>query len=357
MGWARRFPAAGRLQATTLALRLGRSLGRRGGSGCCGRSGRQAWRPPPTVADVAARRRADLPAGGRARYDALLAGPAVEPGLSAVLERALASGTPVDALDSLAGIWPELAARDREQLAAPLRLGRGARQLRFAGSPARQSDQTTCGSTVLAMLAAAGDPLFALWLVTGRRLAGHLPPEVRALAPADRSEPDAGARFAAVQRVIKSRSNRAALGPLPWPSILGTPPWGAARVARYPGAAYSAVMADDTDASGFGALLDRVERSLAAGVPVPLFTGGDLGSGLTTAIPRHVVLLVPDQSRPDRERPDREEAGAAAGSYRVFDPASGAVHGVTRAELLGPAGARAALGGWSHVCWAVLPRA
>lgn len=346
-GWAQRLPALGRLQATTLALRLGRGLGRGAGSD------REGWRPPPTVADVAARRRADLPGELRTRYDALRTDAVRASGAADVLERAFAAGAPLGAIEPLARLWPELTDRDRDQVAAPLRPGHGARQLRLGDAPARQTDETTCGSAVLAMLAAAGDPLLALWLVTGRSPAGYRPREVRALGPAELAAPDAAARFAAVQRAIKTRTNRAALGPLAWPARLGTPPWGAARVARHPGVTFQAIMVDDTDADGFGALLDRVERALAAGVAVPLFTGGDLASGLTTAMPRHVVLLTP------RVDPRRAVAGPGEtrGRFTVFEPAGGAVHDLTRAELLAPAGARAALGGWSHVCWAVLPGA
>lgn len=339
-GFMQRFPALGRLQATTLALRLGRNLGLGGGSE------QQAWRPPRSVADLAARRRVELPAAARDRYDAAAAG-AVHLSERAVLERALAGGASIDAIESLARVWEELTDRDRRQIVAPLRPAGGTGPLLLGDDPARQSDQTTCGSTVLAMLAAAGDPFLALWLVTGRS-AGPLPPEVRALGVADRSAAAAAARFAAAQRAIKSRSNAGALGPLPWPAALGTPPWGAARVARHPGARFRAVMIDDSDVAGFGALLNRADRSLAAGVPVPLFTGGDLASGPATALPRHVVLLTPAGSAGGG-------SAGGAGDYAIYEPASGTVRQLSRADLLAPAGPRPALGGWSHVCWAVLP--
>ena len=345
-GWAQRFPALGRLQATTLALRLGRNLGLGGGSE------QQAWVPPAAAADVAARRRDDLPAAIRARWDAVvevLGADAAERALlgRAMADRALAGGSGIEAIEFLARSWGDLTDAERSQVAAPLRPGGGSGPgpLFLAGAPARQTDQTTCGPTVLAMLAAAGDPLLALWLVTGQSLAGQLPREVRAVDPAQRSAADAATRFGALQRAIKTRSNAGGLGPLPWPAALGTPPWGAPRVARYPGATFSDVMIDDTDAAGFGALLDRADRALAAGVPVPLFTGGDLASGVATAVPRHVVLLTGSSAAPGSDR------------YAIFEPASGAVHVLSRTELLAPAGARSALGGWSHVCWAVLPGA
>ncbi|QTE28793.1 hypothetical protein [Pengzhenrongella sicca] len=346
--WAQRFPALGRVQATTLALRLGRGLGLGGGSE------QRAWRPPPAVAVVAARRRAGLPAVTVARYDALAADAQSAPERG-VLERALAGGAAIESVEALARAWAELSPSERRQVADPLRPagGGGTGPVLIAGAPARQWDQTTCGSTVLALLAAAGDPVLALWLVTGQLMPPGLPREMRALTPADRADPDPAARFAALQRALKDLSNAGGLGPLPWPARFGTPPWGAARVARHPGVAFRAVMIDDTDAPGFAALLDRADRALSAGVGVPLFTGGDLASGPATAVPRHVVLLVP---RRDRAAAGPDQAAEPA-QYTVFEPARGQVHRVARADLLAPAGPRAALGGWAHVCWAVLPGA
>ncbi|NMR19908.1 hypothetical protein [Cellulomonas fimi] len=341
------------LQGTTLALRARRALGvgpeaRRGAR-------RARWWPPVPVADVAARRRASLPVDQQDRYDAaLLSGSAPAP----VLERAFAAGAPLDAVEALGGFWAELTPRERAQVAAPLTPARGTRYLRWGAATATQVDQTTCGSAVLAMLAAASDPLLALWLATGRTAAGHLPREVAALRPDQRgaaaaaaatgaAATGAAARFGMLQLTVKERSSRAALGPLPWPARLGTPPWGAARVARHVGAAFASTMVDDTDAGTFGGALDRAGRSLATGVPVPLFTGGDLSSGLWTAVPRHVVLLVP--------RPSVARAPDAAG-WAVYEPSRGVVVDITREELLAPAGPRAAYGGWSHVCWMVLPQ-
>ena len=349
---ANRFPPFGRLQATTIALRLGRALGLGGGSE------QQAWRPPRPVADVAGRRRAALPSAEQQRYDALLArmGGAGVPdpaAAGAVIQRAFAGGSSFEALDHLALAWPELTDSERSQVAAPLRSRQGTRDVLLADAPARQTDQTTCGSTVLAMLAAAGDPLLALWLVTGRGATGRLPVEVAALDASAQAAPTALARFAAVQLGTKTRSNRRALGPFSWPARMGTPPWGAARVARHPGVSFRGVMIDDTDTDGFAALLDRADHALAAGVPVPLFTGGDLSTGLMTAAPRHVVLLTPREAVVGEGAVG--EGATDAITYVLFDPASGALYDVTRAEMLESTGPRPAFGGWSHVCWAILP--
>ncbi|MFH6688852.1 hypothetical protein QVL82_08445, partial [Cellulosimicrobium funkei] len=93
---------------------------------------------------------------------------------------------------------------------------------------------------------------------------------------------------------------------------------------------------------------ERVVRAALAaaarGVPVPLFTGGDLALGLATAVPRHVVLLT--------------DADAVAGWCRVYEPSSGTLRTVAAGALLDGArvpAVRRALGGWPHVCWALLP--
>ncbi len=71
------------------------------------------------------------------------------------------------------------------------------------------------------------------------------------------------------------------------------------------------------------------------GVPVPLYAGGDTSSGWLTALPRHVVLAT----------------GTTPDGLEVFEPSSGALLELADAG----SGPRAALGGWSHLVWAVLP--
>lgn len=287
------------------------------------------------------------PAGGVALAAGLVApgthpgwtDPVDDPVLGRVLARAAAAGVPLPAARTLRDLWPDLTATERRTVDRPLGDGRPG-PLRIGGAPVRQADGTTCGSTVLAMLAAAGDPALALWLATGRLLPGHGPPELRTVPGASLLSPDAGHRLAALQRSVKRASTRRALGPLPWPAALGTPPWGAARTARFAGLAWTHVLVDDTDAGLVDAVLDRADTALAAGVPVPVYTGGDLRGGLAAAVPRHVVLLVP----------------AHAPGYAVLEPGRGVVHRVDRTVLARPRGPHPALGGWSHVCWAVLPR-
>ncbi|HMO10560.1 MAG TPA: hypothetical protein PKB06_03445, partial [Actinotalea sp.] len=132
------------------------------------------------------------------------------------------------------------------------------------------------------------------------------------------------------------RTNARAVGPFPWPSSLGTPPWGAARAARYPGVRYRAVMLDDSDAAHLGGVLAEMARWVGDGVPVPLYAGGDSTGGWQAAMPRHVVLAVAAHER----------------GLEVFEPSVGRLLPLA----FDGTGPRPALGGWSHLAWAVLPR-
>jgi hypothetical protein len=250
--------------------------------------------------------------------------------------RALTAGATARAADALVDAVSELDARERDQVTDPLRPAPGTDVLRLGTAAARQTDGTTCGSSVLAMLAAAGDPTLAFWLVTGRTLAGYRAPELDGVG--DAAGP--AVRFGDLQEALKRCSNaRAVLGLLPWPSALGTPPWGAARVARFPGVAYRSVLVDDTRPGELAVVLARAARALDRGVPVLLYAGGDLAMGLATAIPRHVVLLT----------------GRTADGYAVYEPSTGRLLTLTADEVTSPRGPVPALGGWSHVCWALLP--
>nr|WP_297425078.1 hypothetical protein [uncultured Actinotalea sp.] len=207
---------------------------------------------------------------------------------------------------------------------------------------ARQQDGTTCGSAALTMLAALGDPGLEHWLVTGRFRGAGVPPELAAApswALGRLADAAPAARFHAVHRVLKRRTNARALLGLPWPEALGTPPWGAARVARYPGVRWTHRPLDDTDRAGLAAELDRARAWVSAGVPVLLYSGGDAAHGLAFAVPRHVVLAV----------------GADDGVLDLFEPSRGAVVRVAVADLLAGDRPQSALGGWRHLAWVVLP--
>lgn len=209
----------------------------------------------------------------------------------------------------------------------------------LGGARARQVDATTCGSAVLLMLAATGDPALAEWLETGRLPPGPRPPEV----PEQPVAGGAAERFAAAQERVKAATGRRALGPLPWPAGLGTPPWTAAREARFPGVRYRVRPVDDTTDDG-ATVLGLVEAANRRGHPVPLYAGGDVRGGAAQALPRHVVLAVPPPP-----------GAAVPGALRLFEPSRGSVFTVPSTELLGRTEPLPALGGWTHVVAALLP--
>lgn len=238
-----------------------------------------------------------------------------------------------DVPERVGDLWSSLTRPERAAVLDPVGV---------LGRAGRQTDGTTCGSAVLVMTAALGDPVLAAWLASGRLADGAARPPELAEAPPSALRALSGApsaqRFAVLQRVVKRRTNaRALLGVAPWPAALGTPPWGAARVARFPGVRYRSVVVDDTDRPHIERVLELIGSAVAVGVPIPLYSGGDSSMGWSTAVPRHVVLAVGG----DDERLD------------VWEPSVGRRHQVTRAELLAGAGQRA-LGGWPHLVWALL---
>lgn len=257
---------------------------------------------------------------------------AKDPQGAAPWRRTLAATGSPDAADAVAEAWDTLPPPVRAAVLDPVRA------LAHAG---RQVTERTCGPAVLTMLAAAGDPLLALWLASGRLLGPERPDELvgapdAALRRLAAVTPDA--RFAVVHRVVHRRATARAVWGLDWPESLGTPPWALAGAARFLGVRFRHVVVDDTAPAYLSDVLARVAAALDAGVPVPLFTGGDSGQGWRAAVPRHVVLAV----------------GRDGDGLRIWEPARGEV---LRASATVLRGGRAdpALGGWRHVVWAVLP--
>lgn len=274
--------------------------------------------------------------GGQARGD-----------LARVVARASAAGHHASAVAALRRAWESWPASVRSLVAYPLRPGSGG-TVRLGARPAVQTSPTTCGSAVLVLLAAAGDPVVAAWLATGEVL-GALPPDLAGVTTVAGDDP--GARFGRAQRAMLRATARRALGPFPWPVAFGTPPWTAARHARFPGVRYVQRPVDDGDRAAMDRILAAIRAATARGVPVPLFTGGDPAHGLETAVPRHVVLAVPgggSSGLPGAWAGD-------AGDLSIYEPTTGRVHRVPPTALVARREAHPALGHWPHVVWALLP--
>ena len=313
------------LQLTSLVHRVRRLVGAGAGGGSA------APRVVvPRVDEVADRVLARLIPPDAALWTQVLAD---HPGARLLLRRELAATGRVASVAELAEHWETWSPEVRAAVLDPIGL------LTHEGA---QTDQTTCGSASLVMLAAAGDPGLAGWLAAGTVPASGIPPELAAAVPgrlAELESAPAAVRFGVLQTVVKHRTNARSVLGLPWPASLGTPPWGAAREARFLGAAFRDRLLDDTDTADLRAVLTQVGRALDAGIPVPLYAGGDSTRGWATALPRHVVLVV-------RRRPE---------GFLVWEPSAGALVPVRTADLLHGGVPRAALGGWSHLMWAVLP--
>ena len=127
-----------------------------------------------------------------------------------------------------------------------------------------------------------------------------------------------------------------------WPQRFGSPPWTLAREARFPGVTYRAHALDDRTEHGRD-LLHSVLHANQSGIPVPLYTGGNIGQGIARALPRHVVLAVP-------HTPETRSS-----SLRIYEPSSGMLYDVSVDDLLNRTTKHQALGNWTHVVWAILP--
>lgn len=182
-----------------------------------------------------------------------------------------------------------------------------------------QVDETTCGAAVLLMLDASANPTLA-------RELDENPDKIREY-----------------QLAIHKRVRRRAIGPFTWPKRYGTPPWTLARQAHFPGVSYGARAVNDRTEQGRN-ILKAVWHANAAGIPVPLYTGGNLGQGCDRAIPRHVVLAVPP-AHPTQAR-----------RLFIYEPSAGMLHDVPLDDLADRTTPHSALGNWTHIVWAILPR-
>jgi hypothetical protein len=115
---------------------------------------------------------------------------------------------------------------------------------------------------------------------------------------------------------------------VPWPRLLGTPPWSVSRrLGHRPGARWRTRLLRLSDrGESFDALLVLARE----GVPLPLYVGSRL-------LPRHVVLVV----------------GAGGEGLLVWDPARGATLRMTREAL---ETGRLPFGRWRTPWFVVVPR-
>lgn len=255
---------------------------------------------------------------------------------SPVVERAIASGAPLDAVAVLAAAWGTLDSPARALMRNPL-TRHDAGPVDWGRAVATQVSPTTCGAASMAMMLMMGDPLVAMWVAAGRQGGVYVPPEVLAVEVRGAALHTVADRWDALQLSLHDAVTRHGLGPFPWPQAYGTPPWRVDNVVRCARLRFRGVLVDDARADEVSALVSHARAALADGVPVPLYVSGDSDRGLEGVVPRHVVLLV----------------GVDGEDFLIYEPSSGAVH---RHRFVVGGGKAAALGNWNRVAWAVLPR-
>jgi hypothetical protein len=304
---------------------------------------RRAWTPPPArvggedvFARAANRAVATLGPADRKALDAAFEEIGAD---AAVLRRALATGAHVGAVASPAGAWETLDEHQRAMVRNPL--GRGTPgPVSFLGIRAKQVDARTCGPASLGVMLMIGDPFVALWLATGRRVGEYLPLEPLVTEVVSKDVRTVEERWRSLQHQLHRQATRWAIGPLPWPRALGTPPWRLDNAVRFAGLHFHTRMVDDRDHDELAALFAHAGVALADGIPVPLYVGGDSRRGIAAAIPRHVVLAVAREP----------------GHFLVYEPGAGAIVAVTDADIRA-AGEQAipGFGHWSRATCVVLP--
>ena len=181
-----------------------------------------------------------------------------------------------------------------------------------------QPDQRSCGAAALVVARALLDRGYAELLMSGRHpgtglaLPGSL---------TDRFRHEAQAMHARVTGPVDAAGRLQ----VPWPRVLGTPPWAVARQLSATGRSVAAGGLPRVDHRVVpawpdrAALLDRILAATAEGRPVPVYVGNRWA-------PRHVVLFL----------------GGSAGrgdGLRCYDPARGWVVDLDRrAFVRGPLG-------------------
>ncbi|MGC4174617.1 hypothetical protein [Demequina sp.] len=286
-------------------------------------------------ARVFERRLATANAADRKAFESALAEVGVD---RAVVERAAASWAPVAAVAGLAAKWNGLPAPARALVRSPIKAG-SVGPVKWGTTHAVQVDQTTCGAASMTMMAMITDPFVALWVATGQVVGDYMPPEVLRVEVNGFRAHTVTERWNALQRATHLATTQSAVGPLPWPRALGTPPWRVDNVTRCAGLRMRGFVIDDGVPGDLAAGLAHASAALRDGIPVTAYVGGDVSLGLEAAVPRHVVLLV----------------GRDGDALRIYEPGSGAVHAVPVEALSPPHGKLAALGHWTRLVWLVLP--
>ncbi|MFW7414394.1 hypothetical protein [Demequina sp. SO4-18] len=258
---------------------------------------------------------------------------------AALVERAVASGAPVAAIAGFAAAWDTFPRTAQHAIRQPAGAGLG--HVRFGNVKATQVDETTCGAAVMAMMLMMGDPFVAAWVTTGRLFGDYMPVEVLSVTLDEPGVRTIDERWDALQRVLHRRATRGAVLGLSWPRSLGTPPWRMDDLTRFAGVAFRGAVLDDSDAVAVTAAVSHASAALRDGIPVPLYTSGDSRSGLSTVMPRHVVLLT----------------GRTPHGFQVYEPGSGRVLPLSEARLYGPGPKEPAYGSWTRASWLVLPKA
>jgi hypothetical protein len=174
------------------------------------------------------------------------------------------------------------------------------------GRQLRQPDQRSCGAAVLVVAQLLNHPSYDRFLRT---------PE------AFRTE------VLAMHRRVTSSVDVRGRWQLPWPRVLGTPPWAVAhQLEGTTGVEHNIrLLLDDRETA-----YDDLVAATASRQPVPLYVGSPW-------LPRHVVLVL----------------GEVDHALRVYEPAGGRLVDVGRAAFLA---GRLELAGWDTPWFSVLPR-
>ncbi|WP_205475247.1 hypothetical protein [Nocardioides sp. SYSU D00038] len=192
------------------------------------------------------------------------------------------------------------------------------------GRGLRQPDQRSCGAACLVAARMVVDPDYAELVNDGRH------PVTGLTLPGTPAERFGDETLAMHRRVTGLVDVQGALQ-LPWPRVVGTPPWAVARqLSATSGPGLPAVDHDVHVTLGdLGGWYDRVLAAVTDGRPVPLYVGDRW-------LPRHVVLAVGGNPR----------------DLRVHDPARGAVVAVPRRSF---ETRRLPFGRWTRPWFVVLP--